>query len=84
MVSTVKVNLLLDDDLILLVEIVIVFIHVVRIFILVVNLILFLFFVIFIDMWMWYAYGILMAFAWFLMSNQRLNFLHLKVLLLGE
>ena len=84
MVSTVEINLLLDDDLILLVEIVIVFIHVIRIFILVVNLILFLFFVIFIDMWMWYAYGILMAFTWFLMRNQRLNFLHLKVLLLGE
>lgn len=84
MVSTMKINLLLDDNLILLVEVIFVLIHVILIFILVINLILFLFFTIVIIMWMWSTYDILLTFTWFLMSNQRLNFMHLKVLLLGE
>ena len=83
MVSTVKIDLLLDDDLVLLVEIIFVFIHVIWIFILVIDLIWFMFFPVFIIMRMWSTDDILLNFIGFLESNQRLNFMHLKVLLLG-
>jgi hypothetical protein len=84
MVAAVKINLLLDDNLILLVKVIFVFIHVILIFILVINLILFLFFSIVIIMRMRSTYDIYITFTWILMCNHvRLNFMHLKVLLLG-